>query len=183
MVLLKNKILLLGFGVVIIVLAGGGYILWQKNIKAEQIKNSRPVFAVPDTSASAITSPPPSMVGINTHMEVYGTDADPNIITLGPKLGSHPNYKTYPGKRGMEFELKHGTPLLAPIDMVLIGFSDASANYRIQEGQKNTPFNDLMLWFESASPDWPGMIIFVIIYTAHTQLTIKWCSEVESGST
>jgi len=119
------------------------------------------VQGVPVTSASAITSPPPSMVGINTHTEVYGTDADPNIITLGPKLGSHPNYKTYPGKRGMEFELKHGTPLLAPIDMVLIGFSDASANYRIQEGQKNTPYNDLMLWFESASPDWPGMIVFV----------------------
>jgi len=119
------------------------------------------IRGVPATSASAITSPPPSMVGINTHTEVYGTDADPNIITLGPKLGSHPNYKTYPGKRGMEFELKHGTPLLAPIDMVLIGFSDASANYRIQEGQKNTPYNDLMLWFESASPDWPGMIIFV----------------------
>ncbi len=119
------------------------------------------IQGVPDTSASAITSPPSSMEGINTHTEVYGTGADPNLITLGPKLGSHPDWKTYPGKRGMEFELPHGTPLLAPIDMVLIGFSNNSANYRIQEGQKQTPYNDLLLCFESASPDWPGMIIVV----------------------
>jgi len=101
------------------------------------------------------------MEGINTHTEVYGTGADPNLITLGPKFGSHPDWKTYAGKRGMEFELPHGTPVLAPIDMVLIGFSNNSANYRIQEGQKNTPYNDLLLCFESASPDWPGMIIVV----------------------
>jgi len=46
------------------------------------------VPGVPATSASAITSPPPSMVGSNTHTEVFGTGADPNMITLGPKLGS-----------------------------------------------------------------------------------------------
>jgi len=61
----------------------------------------------------------------------------------------------------MEFELNHGTPILAPIDMVLVGFSNRSANYRIQSGQKQTPYNDLLLCFESASPDWPGMIIVV----------------------
>ncbi len=123
-------------------------------------------ISVPNTSASAITSPPPSMEGINTHTEVYGTGADPNIITLGPKLGSHPDWPTYSGKCGMEFELKHGTPLLAPVDMVLVGFSNRNAKYRIQDGKENTPvnntpYNDLQLWFESASPDWPGMIITV----------------------
>ena len=122
---------------------------------------STTIQGVPDTSASAITSPPSSMEGINTHTEVYGTGADPNLVTLGPKLGSHPDWKTYPGKRGMEFELPHGTPLLAPIDMVLIGFSNNSAHYRIQSGQNNSPYNDLLLCFESASPDWPGMIIVV----------------------
>ena len=101
------------------------------------------------------------MVGINTHTEVYGADADPNIITLGPKLGPNPDRTTYPGKRGMEFNLKHGTPVLAPIDMVLVGFRDGSANYRIQAGQKKTPYDDLGLYFESASPDWPSMIIVV----------------------
>ena len=120
-----------------------------------------PIYGVPATSACAITSPPPSMAGINTHTEVYGTDADPNLITLGPKLGTHPDWKTYAGKRGMEFELPHGTPILAPIDMVLVGFSNNSAEYRIQEGTKFTPFDDLLLCFESASPDWPGMIIVI----------------------
>ena len=46
-----------------------------------------PIPGVPDTSASAITSPPPNMEGINTHTQVYGTGADPNMITLGPKVG------------------------------------------------------------------------------------------------
>ncbi|MFH1749442.1 MAG: hypothetical protein ABH837_00860 [bacterium] len=116
---------------------------------------------VPNTSASAITSPPPSMEGINTHTEVFGSGADPNIITLGPKLGKYPEKTPYPGKFSTGFELNHGTPLLAPIDMVLVGFSNNSAKYRIQTGQKFTPFNDLALYFESASSDWPGMIIVV----------------------
>jgi len=51
-----------------------------------------PVPGVPDTSASAITSPPSSMEDINTHTQVFGTDADPNIITLGPKLGTKPDW-------------------------------------------------------------------------------------------
>ena len=52
----------------------------------EQISlSNKPFQGVPESSASAITSPPPSMEGINTHTEVYGTGADPDVITLGPK--------------------------------------------------------------------------------------------------
>ncbi len=206
MVLLKNKILLLGFGAVIIVLAGGGYILWQKNIKAEQaltettqqqqeaqqkaeqINNSQSVFAVPDTSASAITSPPPSMAGINTHTEVYGQDADPNMITLGPKLGINPEKPGYATKHSMAWELKiHGTPVLAPIDMVLVGFQNNSVEYGIgADGQRYTPFNDLVLFFESASPDWPGMIIYVYhLYSSPLLLGQNInpdCGDVEPGT-
>jgi hypothetical protein len=118
-----------------------------------------PIYAVPATSASAVTSPPPLLEGINTHREVFSTGADPNNITLGPKLGSHPEYPTYSTKHSVGVELKRGTPLLAPIDMVLVGFCDSTAEYRIQNGQKQTPYYDLELIFESASPDWPGMII------------------------
>ncbi|MFH1227789.1 MAG: hypothetical protein V1701_07790 [Planctomycetota bacterium] len=125
------------------------------------VSSPAPVPTVPDTSACAITLPPPGMEGINTHTELYGMGADPNLITLGPKLGSHPDKIPYPGKRGMEFELKHGTPLLAPIDMVLVGFSNNSAKHRTRSGQKSAPYNDLLLCFESASPDWPGLIILV----------------------
>ena len=118
---------------------------------------------VPDTSACAITSPPPSMIGINTHTEVYGQDADPNMITLGPKLGINPENPGYATKHSMAWELKiHGTPVLAPIDMVLVGFQNNSVEYGIgADGQRYAPFNDLVLFFESASPDWPGMIIYV----------------------
>jgi hypothetical protein len=115
---------------------------------------------VPNESASAITSPPTSMVGINTHTEIYGTGADPNIITLGPKVGGQPGGEPYPNKTSMEFELKHETPVLAPIDMVFIGFKNRNAKYRIRsDGQQQAPYNDLLLCFESSSPDWPGMII------------------------
>ena len=115
---------------------------------------------VPLTSASAITSPPSSMEGINTHTEIYGTGADPNIITLGPKVGGQPDWEPYSNKTSMEFELNHGAPVLAPIDMVLVGFQNGSAEYRIRsDGQQQAPYNDLLLYFESVSPDWPGMII------------------------
>ncbi len=124
-----------------------------------------PIRGVPNTSACAITSPPPSMVGINTHTEVYGTGADPDMITLGPKLGITLKSSTgyYATKHSMAWELKiHGTPVLAPIDMVLVGFQNNSITSGIgADGQRYTPFNDLVLFFESASPDWPGMIIYV----------------------
>src|SRR3989344_8520790 len=140
MVLLKNKILLLGFGAVIIVLAGGGYILWQKNIKT-----------VSDTSASAITSPPPSMVGINTHTELYGTGADPDIITLGPKVGGHTGWEPYQYKPGMSFEAyKDGSPVLAPFDMMLVGFRDTST--QIVSKGTSAHSDDVKLFFKSASP-------------------------------
>lgn len=122
----------------------------------------RPIWGVPDTSASAITSPPPNMVGINTHPEVFGTGSDPNVITLGPKLGGRPDWPPYATHFGTTFELGvHGTPVLAPIDMVLVGFDNRNAKYRVQNGQRTVPFHDLGLTFESASPDWPGMIIYV----------------------
>ncbi|UCD08830.1 MAG: hypothetical protein JSU79_10815 [Dehalococcoidales bacterium] len=101
------------------------------------------------------------MTDINTHNHIFGTDADPDIITLGPKFGTNPDYPPYSGKYGMGFEVGHGTPILAPINMVFIGFKNRNAQYRIQSGKKQAPFNDLMLCFESTSPDWPGMIIVV----------------------
>lgn len=115
---------------------------------------------VPSTSASAITSPPPSMDGINTHAEIFGTNSNPNMITLGPKLGIPPEKTGYATHYGTTVELgTRGTPVLAPIDMVFVGFSNTTAEYRISNGQKQTPYDDLMLMFESDSPDWPGMIV------------------------
>ncbi len=141
-----------------------------------------PIKGVPDTSASAITSQPPSMEGINTHTEVYGTGADPNMITLGPKLASHPDWEPYPSKISMDFELGHGTPVLAPIDMVLVGFKNRSADYRIRDGEKVTPYDDLALYFESASPDWPEMIM-IVYHLSSSPLLIGDCPVVEEWGT
>lgn len=151
------------------------------------IPPSKPI-PVPKTSASAITSPPPSMVGINTHTEVYGQDADPNMITLGPKLGINPEKPGYATKHSMAWELKiHGTPVLAPIDMVLVGFQNDNVTSGIgADGQKYTPFNNLQLFFESASPDWPGMIIYVYhLYSSPLLLGLYQnldCGDVKPGT-
>jgi len=140
-----------------------GFLVSTKIDIIEQLSlGQQPIHSVPDTSASAITSPPPSIEGINTHSQLYGTGADPNIITLGPKNGRCSDWPPYPNKSSMDFELDHGTPVLAPLDMVLIGFDNRNANYRVRsDGEIQSPYNDLELIFESASPDWPGMIICV----------------------
>jgi hypothetical protein len=118
------------------------------------VPTTKPYQGVPvsGTSACAITSPPLNMVGISTHPEVFGTGADPNYITLGPKAGCNPDWPVYDGKVSNEFELQRGAPVLAPIDMVLIGVNNRGAAHKI---------DDLSLYFESVSPDWPGMIVFV----------------------
>ena len=153
--------------IVILVITGlviVGYFGLKKYLpKLQNVTTSSQVSipGVPKTSASAITSPPSSMEGINTHTEVYGQDADPNMITLGPKLGIPPEKTGYATHFGTVFELKiHGTPVIAPIDMVLVGFQNNSS-YRITDGQNIVRTDDLVLFFESASPDWPGMIIYV----------------------
>ncbi len=134
------------------------------------------IRGVPATSACAITSPPPSMEGINTHTELYGTGADPNIITLGPKVGGHPGWPTYEHKPGMSFEAyNRGSPVLAPFDMVLVGFRDTSTSSQIVPGGTSAHTDDVKLFFESASPDWPGVYMTVYhlltspLLTGHTQ--------------
>lgn len=157
----------------------GTYFISVGNINSQYSVTLAPALirGVPATSASAITSPPSSMVGINTHTEMYGQGANPEMITLGPKVDIYSEKPSYATKHSMAWELKiHGTPILAPIDMVLVGFRDLTAAYRIgADGIKQAPFDDLNLYFESTSPDWPGMIIYVYhlsnspLLTGHNQ--------------
>lgn len=158
-----RKIVIFASAVVLGLVAAAGLYAYSTGIDVWHFRRTYdPMLGVPQTSASAITSPPPSMDGINGHMEVYGTGADPDIITLGPKSGGREGWLPYPGKTSMEFELDHGTPVLAPIDMVLIGFNNRNAEYRTRsDGEVQSPYDDLELCFESASPDWPGMIVSV----------------------
>ena len=142
------------------------------NDKFSQYTVTTPIYAVPATSACAITSPPSSMEGINTNTEYDGTGADPNIITLGPKVGGNPGFPTYEHKPGMSFEAyTRGSPVLAPFDMVLVGFRDTSQN--VPGGLAD----DVKLFFQSASPDWPGVYMTVYhlvnspLLTGHTQST------------
>jgi hypothetical protein len=114
------------------------------------------------------------MDGINTHTELYGTGADPDIITLGPKVGGHPGWEPYQHKPGMSFEAyKGGSPVLAPFDMTLVGFRDTST--QIVSGGTSAHSDDVKLFFESTSPDWPGVYLTVYhlltspLLTGHTQ--------------
>ena len=114
----------------------------------------------PESSASAITQPPLDMVGINVEHAKFNGGMDPNYVTLGPKLGSHPEFGTYDGKNGVNYEIGYGLPILAPIDARFIGFNNRNANYRAADnlGPLRQPFDDLALCFESTHPDWPGLI-------------------------
>lgn len=181
--------------VLVVVTIFAGFVI-TKMVAKKQNPTSTPdsVFSptsiptIPTTSASAITSPPPSMQGINTHTELYGgTGADQNLITLGPKIDNYSRSTPYSGKLGFEFELASKTPLLAPLDMTLIGFQNNSTAYGIgADGQKYTPMNGLMLSFESDSPDWPGVVI--VLYHLYTSPLIPGhyqnpeCGDVEIGT-
>jgi len=169
---------------IFLITVGAGVYLLTKNVATTPTSTLTPTSAptpttipiqgVPKTSASAITSPPPSMNGINTHTELYGTGADPDMITLGPKVGGHPGWKPYQHKPGMGFEAyKDGSPVLAPFDMVLVGFRDTST--QIVSGKTSAHSDDVKLFFKSASPDWPGVYFTVYhlltspLLTGHTQ--------------
>jgi hypothetical protein len=162
----KNKWKLTLFIIILLfIIFGGGtyYSLTKKTPEPTEISTltptPTPIRDVPKTSASAITSPPLSMEGINTHSEYDGTGADPNIITLGPKLASKP-WTAYEHKPGMSFEAyKRGSPVLAPFDMVLVGFRDTST--QIVSGETSAHSDDVKLFFESVSPDWPGVYMTV----------------------
>src|SRR4030043_97697 len=162
---LKNKWKLILIIIIFLIIVGAGGCPFTKNTAIAPTSTPTPISAptpttipirgVPKTSASAITSPPPSMDGINTHTELYGTGADPDIITLGPKVGGHPGWEPYKHKCGMSFEAyNRGSPVLAPFDMVLVGFRDTSNSYQIVPGGTFAHADDVKLFFESASPDW-----------------------------
>ena len=148
---------------VIALVAVAGFLVNTKIDVVEQLSlGGEPVLGVPEKSASAVTSPPPTMEGINIHPEVIGTGADPDIVTLGPEEGGCPGCPPYPDKTSLDFEVPHGTPVLAPVDMVLVGFDNRNAVRRVRsDGEVQSPYDDLELVFESASPDWPGMIVCV----------------------
>jgi len=162
------------------VVAIAGFLISTKiDIMAQLSLGRQPVRGVPGSSASAITSPPPSMEGINSHPEVIGTGADPSIVTLGPEEGGCQGCPPYPDKSSLDFELERGTPVLAPVDMVLVGFDNRNAVRRVRsDGEVQSPYDDLELVFESASPDWPGMVVCVY----HLQSSPLLVGQDEGGS-
>lgn len=125
---------------------------------------------VPSTTASAITFPPNDLTGINEwHAELekedsivrFGTHADAAMITLGPMSGGPPGYDAYSGKTSMNIKMPYETPILAPMDITLIGYANRSAEFRGDDVDRQSPFDDLETCFQSADPDWPGMVFCV----------------------
>ena len=112
--------------------------------------------------ASALTTPPADLRGINDHADVFSTGLDPAVVTLGPKVGNQPALPSYAGQTGLVVEVVNGTPVLAPMNLLFIGFNNRNSDYRIAvNGTRQVPFNDLELCFESTDADWPGLIFCV----------------------
>src|SRR3989338_9403125 len=69
--------------------------------------------------------------------------------------------------------IKVARPVLAPFDMVLVGFRDTSI--QIVSGETSAHSDDVKLFFESVSPDWPGVYLTVYhlltspLLTGHSQ--------------
>ena len=129
----------------------------------------------PVDTASGVTGPPADMTGINrmhgllraTDSSIqFGTQADPDTVTLGPTDGGVPTYPPYEGKNSLNFKMPKMTPVLAPLDVRFVGFINRSANYRQRPGFRVSPYDDLELCFESVSDDWPGLVLCV--YHLHT---------------
>ena len=160
--ILKKVMIITLITALVITATAALFISTKFDIMAQISLGRQTALGVPESSASAITFPPPSMEGINSHPEAVGTGADPSIVTLGPKEGGCQDCPAYPNKNSLDFEVDHGTPVLAPVDMMLIGFSNRNAEYRVRsDGEIQSPYDDLELVFESVSPDWPGMIVCV----------------------
>lgn len=181
-------LILLIIVIVIVIVGLGAMKKTGKKIMPGSAYSPASIPVIPATSASAITSPPSSMEGINTHTELYsGTGADQNLITLGPKVDNYSTKTPYLGKQGFEFELGSKAPLLAPMDMTLIGFQNNSVKEGTgADGKKYSPFNDVVLYFESASLDWPGMVIKAYHLYSSPLLTGHYqdsdCGDVEAGA-
>ena len=79
------------------------------------------------------------------------------MVTLGYSKTRYG--KPYKGKISLDFNLGKRAAVIAPVDMTLIGYKNRNAEYRIVDGNKYRPFDDLQLWFESDDPNWPNMII------------------------
>jgi hypothetical protein len=131
--------------------------------------------ASPTTPASAVTHAPGDMTGINSQHPAlrdesstirFGTQADWTMVTLGPKDGGFPDYPPYAQKISLNIKLPFQTPVLAPMDLHFVGFKNRSAVAKVNGANRQQPFDDLELCFESAQAEWPGLVMCVYhLYT------------------
>jgi len=116
--------------------------------------------------ASAETGPPLILGGVGTEaiIAAWGSPLDPGMVTFGPTEGVNQASDPYETKTGTDVIFpERMSPVLAPLDMKFVGFTNRSA---IARGEK-TPFDDLELCFESEDEHWPGMKICVYhLYTS-----------------
>ena len=72
----------------------------------------------------------------------------------------------YPTKTGTDVVFANRKdPVVAPLDMKFIGFSNRSALTRVDEGK--SPYDDLEVCFESVDLNWPGLkVCFYHLYTS-----------------
>ena len=95
----------------------------------------------------------------------YRCCADPKMITLGP--ASSTSGTPYVGKISLDINLPFRAPIIAPLDVTFIGYRNRNAKYRVVNGTRYSPFDDLQLWFRSDDANWPDLIFTVYhLYTS-----------------
>ena len=92
----------------------------------------------------------------------FGTQANINMVTLGPKDGGYPKYPPYDGKNSLNIQMPLMTSVLAPLDLEFIGYKNRNAVMRDQM----RPFDDLELCFKSINDK--DINLVMCIYHLHS---------------
>ena len=85
----------------------------------------------------------------------FGTPADPNMVTLGPKYDAKLTLPPYKGKTSLNIKMPLSTAVLAPLDLEFVGYKNRHAEMRATPMGVYQPFDDLELCFKSINRETP----------------------------
>ncbi len=111
---------------------------------------------------------------------MFGTPADPDMVTLGPKKDQRLESSPYKGKTSLNIKMPLSMPILAPLDLEFVGYKNRHAKMRkSSSGKVYQPFDDLELCFKSINRQIP--LVMCAYHLRSTPLLpklfkTKWCN-------
>ena len=91
----------------------------------------------------------------------FGTQADINMVTLGPKDGGYPKYPPYNGKNSLNIKMPLTTAVLAPLDLEFIGYKNRSAEMRKRGNKITRPYDDIEICFKSVNNEVLSLVMCI----------------------